>query len=223
MSREPIPLHAAPGPTGTIEAIRPTARRSLVRLQFADGSQSVARSSLLQGLGLAEGVAVFPSVRRTLQEHERELANAAAMRLAARAERTADEIERGLLDQGYSRGAVDEAVANLERINGVSDERAAASHVATRTGRRARSARLLRQELRQRGVGDETATTAVEGIDDDSNALDLARGLLRQRHYADFDSYFRRTSGFLLRRGYRHGVALKAAQTAWAELESSAE
>lgn len=223
MSREPIPLHAAVGPTGTIDAIQTTSRRSLVRLHFADGSHTVARSSLIRGLGLAEGVAVFPSLRRTLQEHEHELANAAALRLAARAERTADEVERGLLDQGYSRAAVDAAVQSLERMNGVSDERAAATHVATRTGRRARSARLLRQELRQRGVADEVASEAVETIDDDSNALELARGLVRQRRHADFETYFRRTSGFLLRRGYRHGVALKAAQTAWAEFEAGAE
>lgn len=220
MSREPIPLHAALGPTGTIDAIQPTSRRSLVRLQFADGTNTVAKSSLIRGLGLAEGVAVFPSVRRTLQEHERELANAAAVRLAARSERTAEEVERGLLDQGYSRAAIDAAVSNLERMNGVSDERAAASHVATRTGRRARSSRLLRQELRQRGVDDEVASEAVEGIDDDANALELARGLAHQRRHEDFEAYFRRASGFLLRRGYRHGVALKAAHTAWAEFES---
>lgn len=222
MSREPIPLHGAAIAASSIDGIDATTRKSLVRLRFGDGSHAVAKASLVRGLGLAEGAAVFPAVRATLLEQEAELATAAAMRLAARSERTADEIERALRGQGFSPGAIETAVADVARANGVSDERAATSHVASRTGRRAKSSRMLQQELRQRGVGEQAAAAAVEEVDDDSNAIELARGLLRQRHQTDFESYARRTSGFLLRRGYRHGTALSACRTAWNEREVEA-
>lgn len=222
MSREPIPLHGASVAASSIDSINATSRKSLVRLRFGDGSHAVAKASLVRGLGLADGAAVFPAVRATLLEQEAELARAAAMRLAARSERTSDEIERALRGQGYSPGAIEAAVAGVARVNGVSDERAAVSHVASRTGRRAKSSRMLQQELRQRGVGDQVAAAAVEGVDDDSNALELARGLLRQRHHTDFETFARRTSGFLLRRGYRHGTALNACRTAWNERDDEA-
>lgn len=82
--------------------------------------------------------------------------------------------------------------------------------VRSRHSVRGISRKVLRQELRQRGVGDADIDIALEQIDDDDEfeaAVGLAERKLRAMSRFDESTQRKRLMGVLLRRGYGGAVA----------------
>lgn len=91
----------------------------------------------------------------------------------------------------------------------VDDAEYARMFVRTRHAERGLSRRALGVELRRKGIDDETAGAALEGVDDDDEehaARDLVRRRLRSTAGLDRDVRVRRTYGALARKGYPGGL-----------------
>lgn len=91
----------------------------------------------------------------------------------------------------------------------VDDAEYARMFVRTRHAERGLSRRALGVELRRKGIDDETAGAALEGVDDDDEehaARDLVRRRLRSTVGLDRDVRVRRTYGALARKGYPGGL-----------------
>jgi regulatory protein len=116
----------------------------------------------------------------------------------------------------------DVATAVLDRFTevGLVDDAAfAEAWVRTRHAGRGLSRRALRQELRAKGVDDETVADAVEAIDDDAEVA-AARALVARRlpgmRGLPPDVRMRRLVGQLARKGYPGGLAIRVVREALA-------
>jgi regulatory protein len=108
-----------------------------------------------------------------------------------------DELAERLLDRFTEVGLVD-------------DEAFARSWVESRQRSRGLARRALAQELRRKGVDDETARAALDDLDpvrEDEAARQLVRKKLRTMHGVDRATATRRLAGLLARKGYPAGTA----------------
>jgi len=108
-----------------------------------------------------------------------------------------DELAERLLDRFTEVGLVD-------------DEAFARSWVESRQRSRGLARRALGQELRRKGVDDETARTALDELDpaqEEQAAHDLVRKKLRSMRGVDHVTATRRLAGLLARKGYPAGLA----------------
>jgi regulatory protein len=92
----------------------------------------------------------------------------------------------------------------------VDDEAFARSWVESRQRSRGLARRALAQELRRKGVDDETATTALDDLDaeqEETAARLLVRKKMRGLGQVDRTTATRRLAGMLARKGYPAGLA----------------
>lgn len=122
--------------------------------------------------------------------------------------RSEGEIQRRLRQRGFTAGAIETTIAKLRDWRYVDDEEFAQRWIENRLVHRPRSARLLAQELRQKGVASSTAADAIDGaeIDEIADATSLAADKQRKLANLPEDIRVRRVSAFLARRGYGFGV-----------------
>jgi regulatory protein len=103
-----------------------------------------------------------------------------------------------------------EVLDRFEEVGLVDDRAFAAGYVHSRSSGRGR--RALAQELRRKGVDDETAAQALEAVDHDTQtaaARDLVRRKLRSTAGLDRAVRERRLFGMLARRGFPTDVVLR--------------
>jgi regulatory protein len=118
--------------------------------------------------------------------------------------------------------AVERLLDRLERLNLLSDQDFADFWVENRERFSPRSARALRQELRQHGVDRATAEGAVSTEQDDERALRAARQRARSLAGLDYADFRTRLGSFLMRRGFSYEVARTAVRALWEELHGEA-
>ena len=126
------------------------------------------------------------------------------LRLLSRRPRTAHDLEERLRER-FTPTAVAAALARLRELRYVDDEAWAAGYLA-RPRSAARSARLLRTELRAQGVPPEVAAAALAAHDDEAAAIVAVRSALRRLargdRATDAPPLRRRLRGALARRGF---------------------
>jgi regulatory protein len=136
---------------------------------------------------------------------------------------------RAQLADDLRRRAVPDDVAErvLDRFTevGLIDDQAFASAwVRSRHASRGLSRRALARELRHKGVDDELAAAALDGIDEDDERA-AAQALVAKRLPAlrghDAQVQIRRLVAMLARKGYSGGVAMQVVRTAVAERDAS--
>src|SRR3954453_11093143 len=126
-----------------------------------------------------------------------------------------DELAERLLDRFTEVGLVD-------------DSAFARSWVESRQRSRGLARRALAQELRRKGVDDETARTALDDLDpsvEEQAAHELVRKKLRSLRGVDRATATRRLAGLLARKGYPAGLAFSVvrAELAAAGVDGSDE
>jgi regulatory protein len=164
--------------------------------------------------------------------------------------RSAREVEQRLRKKGHDPEQIERAIARLKRHGLVNDLEFSRFWVNNRMAFNPRGPRLLRSELRQKGVPAEVVDEVLQeqseqqaeaeeraqqvttnyGLEDDepaagtdlANALALARK--RMRSYAGLDPMTarRRLSGFLARRGYDYGTVDQVFRRLLAEQDGEA-
>jgi regulatory protein len=121
-----------------------------------------------------------------------------------------DELAERLLDRFGEVGLVD-------------DEAFARSWVESRQRSRGLARRALAQELRRKGVDDETARSALDDLDpaqEEEAARQLVRKKLRSLRGVDHTTATRRLAGLLARKGYPAGLAFAVVREELGESES---
>ncbi|WP_251150706.1 regulatory protein RecX [Cellulosimicrobium sp. Marseille-Q4280] len=136
------------------------------------------------------------------------------------------ELAQALARKGYPEHVVLPLLDRYEEVGLVDDAQYAEMLVRTRHSERGLSRRAISQELRRRGIDEDTSATALEQVDDDSEAeaaRDLARSRLRRTAGLDRDVRIRRAVGTLARKGYSPGLAFEIVQRALDEEVAAAE
>lgn len=105
----------------------------------------------------------------------------------------------------------------MEEVGLVDDEAYAGMLVRSQQAGRGLARRALRQELRRKGVDDETAAAALDEVDphaEEERARELVEKRLRTMHGLEPHVQTRRLAGMLARKGYDGEVAMRVVREA---------
>lgn len=147
------------------------------------------------------------------------VARAIVLRQLTMAPRSRAQLATKLAERGADEAVAERVLDRFEEVGLIDD--AAFTEVLVRSQRSGRglARRALAQELRRKGVDDETARATLDGIDDDSER-DLARSLVerRLRTLRDVppDKQLSRLVAMLARKGYPGALALSVVREAMA-------
>lgn len=121
------------------------------------------------------------------------------------------------LRRRFGEEAVNSAITELKEHDLLNELDFARYWCETREAFKPRSRRLTGLELRQKGVAPEVIETAVSTLDD---AVSAYRAALKKAHLLkseDYDTFERKLSGYLGRRGYNYEVIRQTVKTLWQE------
>lgn len=195
--------------SGLIVKICPDPRRAKrLRVQVGKGRTLSVHQAAAKALKLAEGQQTpWEELRGRARRAEEEAALRAATRLLRYRDRTRSELDRRLREQGFDKGSRAAVLSKLEEHGYIDDLRFARRFVEGRQARRPSGRRALAWELKRKGVGRETAESALQELLTEEAELKMAVEVLRRRlsRAQDVDERARRRLyGLLSRRGFDH-------------------
>jgi len=126
--------------------------------------------------------------------------------------RSRKELRQRLAKKGVPDEIAERLLDRFAEVGLVNDEAFARSWVESRQRSRGLARRALAQELRRKGVDDETAQTALDDVDpaqEEQAARMLVRKKLRSLQGVDQAAATRRLAGLLARKGYPAGLAFR--------------
>ena len=147
------------------------------------------------------------------------VARAIVLRQLTMAPRSRAQLAQKLADRGTPVEVADQVLDRMEQVGLVDDVAFADAWVRSRTSTRGLSRRALAHELRDKGIDDETAASALAQVDDEAE-LALARDLVTRRLSSvrglSPDKQVNRLVGMLARKGYSSGLAFRVVREALA-------
>jgi len=192
---------------------------------FVDGRFALALAlSLAQEKGLREGMTVSAADLQGLRrEDERHTAYEAALRLLSYRPRSEKEIRFRLGRRGIAPEVVEETAKRLRHLHYLDDGAFAQFWTERRDSVSPRSRALIQSELRFKGIDAETASSTVEGLDDEEAAYRAAAKRLPALASLSRELFRRRLGGFLTRRGFAYDVVRRTLERCWREVGGGSE
>lgn len=145
-----------------------------------------------------------------LEQKELKRAKNTAYRYLTIRSRSRAEIVKKLRDKEFSPSVIEAVMEDLLRLGYVDDRKFAAQWAASRARLRGYGRKRIEQELRQKGVGQETIREALgEAIppeDERETARTVAEKKLRTMKSLEPEARKRRLAGFLERKGFPHEI-----------------
>jgi regulatory protein len=143
----------------------------------------------------------------------------AAYRYLSYRPRSEQEVKLRLKKHGFDRQLIEAVVVRLKEQNLVDDSAFARFWKDSRLSSKPRSKRLIRRELRAKGVAAETVEQVTDDIDDAVNAYRLGRKRVPALLGLDYPDFYRRLSGYLVYRGFPHEIIKRIIPALWQEKE----
>lgn len=183
---------------------------TLITVSVDEGGAFTLHPEVLLKYGLRTGDVIGEeTVRAIAGDEERLLARRKAAGLLRRRLRSEHELRMRLTEEEFSPQAIDDVIGQLRASRLVDDAAFARALVHDAGLRSPAGERLLRRDLRRKGVGAEIIEEILSGRDDQALALDAGRKRLgRERGRADDGTPAgrlrkrKRLKDFLLRRGF---------------------
>ena len=141
-----------------------------------------------------------------------------ALHFLANRPRSEQEVRQRLARRGYAAELIDQVVEKLRGLELIDDAAFAQYWVEQRQTHRPRGARLIKLELRQKGLDASLAGEAVADLGDEAEGAYQA-GAKRARSLAGMDerTFRQRLGGFLQRRGFDYEATAVAVNRLWTE------
>ena len=187
---------------------------------FVDGRFALSLAlSLVQEKGLHPDMEVTEADLQALREEdERRSAYEAALHLLSYRPRSEKEMRFRLGRRGFAPEVVEETVKRLRRLHYLDDGAFAQFWTERRNSASPRSRSLIQSELRFKGIDAETASSTVEGLDDEEAAYRAASKRLPTVAGLSRELFRRRLGGFLTRRGFAYDVVRRTLERCWSEV-----
>lgn len=132
------------------------------------------------------------------------------------------EVRKKLIEKGTEEEVVDTVLTRLQAAQLVGDENFAKMWVENRVTFRPRSHRMLRYELKQKGVEEETIQMALTEVENDPElAYQAGLRYARRLEGLDWELFRKRLGGFLGRRGFSYGTIAPVLRRIWEETKSA--
>ena len=203
---------------GMITALRVNGRKKQVSI-FIDGSFSFSISeevAATSGLKVGQHLSAeqIDKLKKADLSHN---CFGAALNYLGYRPRSEAEIRQRLHRRGFNDEVVDKVVIGLKERGLIDDVAFAQYWRDNRLSFRPRSRRLIKLELRQKGVAAETANEVVEGLDDESAAYEVGLKKGRVLSGLDYREFHRYLSDHLRRRGFDYEIIRSAVARLWQE------
>ncbi len=182
--------------------------------RFAFGLAKIEAIRLHVGQELDEA-----AVARLQQADTEEQAYERALKLLSSRPRSEDEIRRKLREHKVADQTIEAVVAHLRRAGLVDDAAFANYWVENRAAFRPRSQRMLKAELKRKGVGDAALAHALATTNDAEAAYALAAKRVRSAKLAEapYPDFRRRLGDYLARRGFDYETIGPIVERLWKE------
>jgi regulatory protein len=141
----------------------------------------------------------------------------AAVRFLKYRPRSEFEVRERLRHHGYESQCVDAAIVVLKEKKLIDDRAFARFWVENRDSFSPRSQRLIKTELRQKGIDGDIIDQAVAITDDIEGAYRAAQQKARGLSHLDYDTFSHRLSAYLQRRGFGYTIVNEAVTRVWSE------
>lgn len=179
--------------------------------EFAFGLAMIEALKLHKGQKLSdEDIARLKALDEIEKAHER------ALNYLSYRPRSVDEVRRNLSEK-YPETAVEAVIERLERAGLLNDQEFARFWVENRDRFKPRSKRALRYELRQKGISDVDIDLVLEALDEEDAARRAAEDRARRYRNADEETFRKRMSDFLARRGFSYGIIRDVVDQLWTQ------
>ncbi len=202
-----------------VTAIEKQRRKNRLNL-FLDGRFALGLSTdVAAQVSLRVGDEVDGDRLRALREAEaRADAMSAALRLLSYRPRSETELRQRLARRGAPPALIDSTIQRLRELGLVDDAAFARSWVESRERASPRGQRLLRQELRAKGVNSDASRDVVEGVDETEAALRASARRAASLSGLPQAEFRRRLGDFLRRRGFDYETIRLMVERRWREL-----
>ena len=180
--------------------------------EFAFGLARIVAAWLRVGQELSE-----EKIEQLQAEDARERAFQQAMLFLSYRARSESEIRANLRKHEIPETVIEQTLERLRQNGFANDDQFAHAWVENRTTFRPRSRRMMAMELRQKGLDDETVQSAVEGVDDEATAYEVARKRAPRWKALEWNDFRKKLSEFLARRGYSYSVIAPVVSRIWNE------
>jgi regulatory protein len=155
----------------------------------------------------------------TLQAQDAfEVAYQQALHFISYRPRSEMEVRQKLAEKGADDLLIERVIGRLKDSRLVGDEQFARTWVDNRSAFRPRSHRMLRYELRQKGVEDEFIQNALqEAVAETDLAYQAGSQYAHRLTGLDWETFRKRLAGFLSRRGFSYGISAPVIRQLWEE------
>ena len=148
-------------------------------------------------------------------------AHQAALRYLSYRPRSEKEVRDRLRRGGFRVDIVDKEVAKLKELALVNDATFAQFWKEGRENSRPRSQRVMKMELRRKGIDVEVIADVVKDVDEEAGAYQSASKKARSLGGLDEKAFYRRLGQLLQRRGYRYDLARRVVERLWQERQGA--
>jgi regulatory protein len=131
--------------------------------------------------------------------------------------RSESEIRRNLHKHEIPEPVIEETLERLRRDGLANDDQFARAWVENRTTFRPRSRRMMALELRQKGLDEEAAKSALADVDDEALAYEAATKRVPRLKGLEWSEFRKKLSDFLARRGFSYSVITSVVTRVWNE------
>ncbi|GAB4482532.1 MAG: hypothetical protein OHK0031_05190 [Anaerolineales bacterium] len=185
--------------------------------EFAFGLSRLAAAWLTVGQALSE-----EKIAALLAQDAREVALQYALRFLGYRARSRQEIYQHLTKHEIPAAVIEETLQRLVENGLLNDEAFARAWVENRSTFRPRGHRLLKMEMRQKGLPEESIQSALEQAGDEQTlALQAARKQAHKLQRLERLEFRNKLGAFLARRGFSYEVILPTVRQVWNELSTS--
>lgn len=180
--------------------------------EFAFGLAMIEAIKLHKGQQLSE-----VEIARLRALDEIEVAHEAALTFLSYRPRSTAEVHRRLEERKFSQEAIEKVTERLQRAGLLDDEAFARYWIENREQFGPRSARALRQELRQKAVPDSIIAAALDSLDEEEAAYRAASYQAKRLAGLERQAFRKKIGDFLTRRGFGYDVSRDVTNRLWAE------
>ena len=142
----------------------------------------------------------------------------AALRYLSYRPRSEFELRERLSQRGFDGESIEAVLEKLKEQGLVDDRDFAQFWLNNRQSFSPRSQRLIRLELKRKGVTEEIIDQVSSAVRDDESAYRAALGRAHRLPVSDYQSFRRRLGDYLKRRGFSYGVINNSVAQLWQEM-----
>jgi regulatory protein len=186
---------------------------------FIDGQLAFSLAAevvLKRGLKVGQALSDREIERLTVSDRSAGCLNAALHFLSYRP-RSEAETRARLQKHGYANTEIDEVIEHLRQSRLLDDGAFAEYWKENRNAFQPRSQRVLKMELRRKGLSNEVINETIEDVDEAENAYRAATAKARTLPAVDYDVFRQKLGGYLQRRGFSYETIKKTLKRLWEE------